>query len=175
MFTQRDPFDGGYGDVRDTGIQLRGNFGALAYRLGVFNGYGDRQNTLAVSDPKAVIGLLSYTAPAGSSLSGLTIGVSGATGNTGQSTGLIRTLPRTERDIKNAFIAYKRNKLSLQAEYLDGSAQGFRTVTHGHAARHRAWCRSSVTSEATMAASVICSRPRSKAYFATTIWTLIAI
>jgi hypothetical protein len=46
MFTQRDPFDGGYGDVRDTGVQLRGTQGQFDFRLGVFNGFGDRQNTL---------------------------------------------------------------------------------------------------------------------------------
>jgi hypothetical protein len=60
MFTQRDPFDGGYGDVRDTGVQLRGTQGQFDFRLGVFNGFGDRQNTLAVSDAKAVLGMLTF-------------------------------------------------------------------------------------------------------------------
>ncbi|HEX8236356.1 MAG TPA: hypothetical protein VF600_10395, partial [Abditibacteriaceae bacterium] len=74
MFTQRDPFDGGYGDVRDTGIQLRGTQGQFDYRLGIFNGFGDRQNSLAVSDAKAILGLLSFR-PKG--IEGLQLGVSG--------------------------------------------------------------------------------------------------
>jgi hypothetical protein len=80
MFTQRDPFDGGYGDVRDTGVQLRGTQGQFDFRLGVFNGFGDRQNTLAVSDAKAVLGMLTFRPKA---IQGLQVGVSGGTGNTG--------------------------------------------------------------------------------------------
>jgi hypothetical protein len=79
MFTQRDPFDGGYGDVRDTGVQLRGTQGQFDYRLGIFNGFGDRQNTLAVSDAKAVLGMLTFKPK---SIQGLQVGVSGGTGNT---------------------------------------------------------------------------------------------
>lgn len=126
IFTQRDPFDGGYGDVRDTGLQLRGNVGSqFNYRLGVFNGFGDRQNTLAVSDAKAVLGLLSFS-PRG--LPGFQIGVSGGRGNTGQSTGIIPTVGRSNRDLFNVFGVYKREKLTLQAEYLSGKAQGFQST-----------------------------------------------
>jgi hypothetical protein len=126
MFTQRDPFDGGYGDVRDTGIQLRGTQGQFEYRLGVFNGFGDRQNTLAVSDAKAVLGLLSYR-PKG--IQGLQLGVSGGTGNTGfRGSGSLLSGPRADRDIVNAFAVYNRDKLTLQAEYLEGSGTGITNV-----------------------------------------------
>lgn len=119
IFSQRDPFDGSYGDQRDTGIQLRGTQGQFAYRVGVFNGFGDRQNTLAISDPKAVLAWLSYK-PKG--ISGLEFGVSGGKGNTGNSANN-GTGPRTDRDLKNAFITYKKNKLTLQGEYLTGDSQ----------------------------------------------------
>src|SRR6185436_3932437 len=55
MFTQRDPFGGGFGDIRDTGAELRGTVGEWDYRLGLFNGFGERQNALALSDAKAVM------------------------------------------------------------------------------------------------------------------------
>ena len=114
IFTQRDPFDGGYGDVRDTGIQLRGNRGPIDYRLGVFNGFGDRQNALAISDPKAILGRLAYRSP-----QGFEIGVSGGVGNTGTGAGA----PRADRNLFNVFGAYKKDKLSFQAEYLTGDSQ----------------------------------------------------
>lgn len=135
LFTQRDPFtDNGYGDVRDTGIQLRGTLGQFDYRLGVFNGFGDRQNGLALSDAKAILGRLAFR-PQG--LQGLEIGVSGGTGKTGtdQILGTGATAvnnPRIDRDIFNAFAAYKKDKLTLIAEYLTGDAQDiFTTSTSG--------------------------------------------
>jgi hypothetical protein len=122
MFTQRDPFDGGYGDVRDTGIQLRGTQGQFDYRLGIFNGFGDRQNSLAVSDAKAILGLLSFR-PKG--IAGLQVGLSGGKGNTGfRQAGSLLPGPRADRDIFNAFAVYNSNKLTLQAEYLEGSGVG---------------------------------------------------
>ncbi|HEX8834367.1 MAG TPA: porin, partial [Abditibacteriaceae bacterium] len=114
IFTQRDPFDGSYGDQRDTGVQLRGSRGPIDYRLGVFNGFGDRQNALALSDPKAVLGRLAYRSP-----QGFEVGVSGGVGNTGTGAGA----PRADRNLFNVFGAYKKNKLSFQAEYLTGDAQ----------------------------------------------------
>jgi hypothetical protein len=122
MFTQRDPFDGGYGDVRETGVQLRGTQGQFEYRLGVFNGFGDRQNSLAVSDAKAVLGMLTFKPKA---IEGLQVGVSGGTGNTGfRQAGSLLPGPRADRDILNAFAVYNRDKLTLQAEYLEGSGVG---------------------------------------------------
>nr|AUN36282.1 hypothetical protein [uncultured bacterium] len=123
MFTQRDPFDGGYGDVRDTGVQLRGTQGQFEYRVGVFNGFGDRQNTLAVSDAKAILARLAYNPK---SVPGLQIGISGGRGNTGnRNSGSLLEGPRSDRDLLNAFAAYKKNKFSFQAEYLEGKGTGF--------------------------------------------------
>jgi hypothetical protein len=113
IFTQRDPFDAGYGDVRDTGIQLRGTAGKVDYRLGVFNGFGDRQNAQALSDPKAVLGRLSFRPNTNSE-----IGVSGGIGNTGTAAGA----PRADRNVLNFFGRYQKNKLTLQGEYLTGDA-----------------------------------------------------
>jgi hypothetical protein len=121
MFSQRDPFDGGFGSVRDTGMQLRGVTGAFSYWLGVFNGLGERQNNLALSDPKAVVARLMYR-PAG--VPGLRLGISGARGNT-RNTEAPADLPgreildeRADRSVFNLFSAYKRGKLTLQTEYL---------------------------------------------------------
>ncbi len=129
MFTARDPFDGGYGDVRDTGLQLRGTQGPFDYRLGVFNGFGDRQNTLAISDAKAVLGMLSYRL---NRVKGLQVGVSGGRGNTGiRNSGSLLSGPRANRDLFNLFAAYKGDRLSLQAEYLTGEAQGLNAGAGG--------------------------------------------
>ena len=118
LFTQRDPFDGGYGDVRDSGVQLRGLISnQLDYRVGVFNGLGELQNTTAVSDQKALIGRLAYS-PTG--VPGLQVGISGATARnaTPSSNGT-----RIDRDIFNLFAAYKRDKVTFQSEYLTGKQQ----------------------------------------------------
>jgi hypothetical protein len=97
--------------VRDTGIQLRGTQGQFDYRLGVFNGFGDRQNTLAVSDAKAVLGMLTFRPKA---IQGLQVGVSGGKGNTGfRQAGSLLSGPRADRDIFNAFAVYNRDKLTL--------------------------------------------------------------
>ena len=130
FFTQRDPFDGGYADVRDTGIQLRGNAGTLDYRLGLFNGLGDRQNALALSDAKSVLARLAFHPRA---VPGLEIGVSGGRGNTGinnfvtttNAAGVTSTttvVRRANRSLFNAFAVYKRRKLTLQSEFLTGKA-----------------------------------------------------
>ena len=131
IFTQRDPFsDTGYGDVRDTGIQLRGTLNQFDYRIGVFNGFGDRQNGLALSDAKAVLARLAYR-PAFAP--GLEVGVSGGRGRTGADvtlgTGATAVVnPRVDRDLLNFFAAYKKNKLTLQGEYLRGDSQDVSTA-----------------------------------------------
>lgn len=111
LFAQRDPFGAGYGDVRDTGLQLRGTSGEFDYHLGIFNGFGDRQNTLSSFDQKAVIGRLAYRPK---SVQGLQLGISAGKGDAGN----------VDRDILNGFAVYQRDKWTLQGEYLDGSAQG---------------------------------------------------
>ena len=121
MFGARDPFGGGFGDVRDTGAQIRGTQGQFEYRLGVFNGLGERQNDNATSDNKAFVGRLLFKPR---SIQGLQVGVSGAIANTrnngGTSGGLAQ---RADRSLTNLFAAYKKNKLTLQTEYLTGSSQ----------------------------------------------------
>lgn len=116
MFGSRDPWRGGYGDKRETGARLRGNFGQIEYQLGVFNGLGERQNTTSVRDNKAVVGRLAFRPK---SVKGLLVGVSAAKGNTGNPTS---GGARLNRDVLNAFVAYQRDKLTLQAEYLKGDA-----------------------------------------------------
>ncbi len=122
MFTIRDPFGGGYGQLRDSGVQLRGNQGQLSYRVGVFNGLGERQNDLALSDNKAVAGLLSLSP---SSVRGLQVGISGGYGKTGVS----NLAGRPTRSIFNAFTVYKRDKFTFQGEYMTGKSDTLGTVT----------------------------------------------
>ncbi len=120
IFTTRDPFDGGYGDVRDTGIQLNSQFSKdFNLRLGVFNGVGDRQNALALSDEKAILGRLDYNG-----IKNLTLGVSGGVGNTG-TTGTANgstVTRRADRNLFNLFAAYNKNKIYAAGEYLRGDA-----------------------------------------------------
>ena len=119
IFTVRDPFDGGYGDVRDTGAQLRSTFQDFDLRVGVFNGIGDRQNARALSDNKAILGRLAYTG-----VKNLTLGVSGGAGNTGttQTAGGVTATRRADRTLFNLFAAYNKNKIYAATEYLRGDA-----------------------------------------------------
>ena len=130
IFTARDPFSGGFGDVRDTGVQLRGTFGGqFDYRLAAFNGLGERQNQLATSDSKALVARLAYRP---TSLPGLIFGVSGATGDTRVNSSVLGnnfSRPRSKRDAFNVFGAYKKDKMTLQAEYLTADTLGFREIT----------------------------------------------
>ena len=119
IFTARDPFDGGYGDVRDTGLQLNSKFQDFDVKLGVFNGIGDRQNALALSDNKAILGRLAYTG-----VKNLSLGVSGGAGNTGtsQTAGGVTATRRADRTLLNFFGAYNKDKVYAAAEYLRGNA-----------------------------------------------------
>lgn len=120
IFTARDPFDGGYGDVRDTGLQLNSKFSKdFNLRLGVFNGVGDRQNALALSDNKAILGRLDYNG-----VKNLTLGISGGLGKTGVSatSGTTTQVRRANRDLFNLFAAYNKGKIYAASEYLRGNA-----------------------------------------------------
>jgi hypothetical protein len=82
-----------------------------------------------VSDAKAVLGMLTFRPKA---IQGLQVGVSGGTGNTGfRQAGSLLSGPRADRDIFNAFAVYNRDKLTLQAEYLDGSGTGITNIGSG--------------------------------------------
>ncbi len=110
MFSQRDVSGGGYGDIRETGIRLRGTANEFGYELGIFNGLGERQNRTAAVDDKAFVGRLMYRPK---NMGDTVIGISGGTGDVG---------PGVDRSVMNAFAAYKRDKLTLQAEYLKGDS-----------------------------------------------------
>jgi hypothetical protein len=120
MFQARDPFGGGNGDIRDTGVQLRGTQGQFAYWLGAFNGLGERQNSSAASDNKAIIGRLAFR-PA--SVPGLVVGVSAASGDTRNTGGTNDgNSQRATRRLFNAFAAYKKDKWTLQGEFATNKA-----------------------------------------------------
>ena len=126
MFTQRDAFDGGYGSVHDTGLQLRGVHGRFDYRFGIFNGLGERQNTTALSDAKAMVARLIYRP---TQIQGLKLGVSAALGNT-RNTAPPGGLPgrevlsnRADRSIWTLLAAYKQRKWTLQSEYMQAVSQ----------------------------------------------------
>ncbi|MDF2439127.1 MAG: hypothetical protein JWN98_111, partial [Abditibacteriota bacterium] len=86
------------------------------YRLGAFNGLGERQNTVATNDPKAVLARLLFRP---SILPGWQFGVSGGSGNTTTGPGN----SRFQRSLFNAFAVYKRPKITFQNEYLQGTSQ----------------------------------------------------
>jgi len=136
IFTGRDPFGTTYGDQRDIGIQLRAVGPQFEARVGVFNGFGDRQNSLAASDQKALIALLAFKPRF---LNGLTLGVSGGVGDTGVSftpaTGAATNL-RASRNIFNAFGVYNLRKLTLQGEYLRGHSAPFTVAGTPNGARN---------------------------------------
>ncbi len=136
LFRVRDFNGGGRGEVRDTGLQLRGTLGGnLDYRLGVFNGLGERQDLLATGNAKAVIARLLYR-PTG--LPGLAVGVSGAQGNTNVAqTTATGIQGRFNRNIVTAFAVYKNDKITFQNEYGSGHDQNQTLGLIGAAARER--------------------------------------
>lgn len=113
MYTVRDPLGGGYGDIRETGMRVRGERGIVSYDAGVYNGFGDRQNTTAASDAKAIIGRVSLKPK---SMPGFMVGISGGKGSTGAA-------PRNDRQIINAFATYNKDKWLAFAELLQGDSQ----------------------------------------------------
>ena len=145
IFSGRDRFGTTYGDQRDIGVQIRTTTPQLEARLGVFNGFGDRQNSLAASDAKAILGLVAFKPQ---SIKGLTVGVSGGVGNTGVSftstavpaTGTTPAVPstttnlRADRNIFNAFLSYRLKKFGVQGEFLRGNASSFITGAATNAA-----------------------------------------
>jgi phosphate-selective porin len=102
---------GGLGDARDQGARLRGSFAkdTIAYNVGVFNGIGERQNSLAGGDPKAYVARLMYRPRP----TGLQIGVSGLRANTrGDIVGTA-----LNRQGYGTFLVYKKRKFTLLSEY----------------------------------------------------------
>ncbi len=111
---------GGFGDRREKGVRIRGNFGPqFDYQLGVFSGFGERQNTNTlpgdVSDQKSIIGRVVFRP---SSVNGLQLGLSAGKGN--------QRFPGapgpTDRKIYNGFVTYKKDKITYQGEYTRGDS-----------------------------------------------------
>ena len=108
IYQARDPQGGGQGDIRDTGIRVRTAAGPFELQLGAFNGLGERQNTTAVADEKALVARAVYNVPA---VAGLRLGVSG--GHAASDT-------QPSRSIGTAFAVYKRGRTTFQTEYAAG-------------------------------------------------------
>ncbi len=142
MFRARDFNGGGRGDIRDTGLQLRGTLGGnLDYRLGVFNGLGERQDLLSTSNRKAYVARLMYRPR---SFDGLSVGISGAQGNTGVAQLNASGTPvagnafqNFDRKVYTAFAVYKRNKITFQNEFSEGSDKNKSLGLTAAAARER--------------------------------------
>lgn len=76
MFIAERSRGGGISDVRDIGAEVRGSVAGnhVDYQLGVFNEFGDTQNSTDQNDQKATIGRLAFRLPG---VSGLQLGTSG--------------------------------------------------------------------------------------------------
>jgi len=92
-----------FGDHRDIGIQLRGEWKYVDYWLGAFNGSG--QNRLDVNDYKDLSGRIVFKP-----IDGLEIGMSGLTGKNGEAS--------SDRNRIGGEIRYEYNDLSLKGEYM---------------------------------------------------------
>lgn len=100
FYQARDPQGGGQGDIRDTGIRLRTAAGPFEFHVGAFNGLGERQNTTAVGDEKALVARAVYN------VRGLRVGLSGG--------------HASDRSIGTAFAVYKHGRATVQTEYAAG-------------------------------------------------------
>lgn len=118
---------GALGDVRDTGLVVRGAFGsALEYQTGVFNGLGERQNDLDRNDEKALAGRLVFK-PA--FFRGLQIGSSGAWADGNGS------VEDPYRNRLGAELLYQRGGWKLKSELMSGNDAGVaRLGSYGHVA-----------------------------------------
>lgn len=78
MFIAERTRGGGISDVRDLGAEARGSVAAgyVDYQLGVFNEFGDSQNSTDQNDQKATIGRIAFRLPG---LAPLQLGASGGT------------------------------------------------------------------------------------------------
>lgn len=102
--------DGKFGQVRDLGAMIGGPLtSALKFRLGLFNGTGESQNTPDVNGQKAVIGRLEMQTP----VTGLRLGTSGAYGGANATDN-----PRHDR--VGTDVEYNRRKLGLRGEIMKG-------------------------------------------------------
>lgn len=106
----------GFGDVRDTGLQLKGKHKTWDVALGLLNDSGESQNASDNNDQKDVAGRFVFR-PEG--IPGLQIGVSGLTGGTTPAPGG----PSLTRDRLGAELLYKKEGWTFKSEYMTGTDQ----------------------------------------------------
>ncbi len=109
MFLTQRARGGTFGNIRDIGIQARGQHNWADFRIGLFNSSGDLQNTVDENDRKTLVGRL-VLAPPG--LGGLELGFSGARGTA--------TPARIRRDRLGAELFLARGPLSIKSEVMSG-------------------------------------------------------
>ena len=119
MFIAERSRGGGISDVRDIGAELRGSVAANAvdYQLGVFNEFGDTQNSTDQNDQKAAIGRVAFRIPA---VSGLQLGASG--GFEGGA------LPQQRRERAGGEGQFRNRWLTLRGEVMGARDGTFRRL-----------------------------------------------
>ena len=102
--------DGGYGDVRDLGVMVRGAVGSIEYYGGLFNGLGESQNDLDKNDVKDLVArIVVRPAP----VKGLQVGGSFARDGFG-------ALKATSRERHGVEFLYTRPTFSVKSEFMAG-------------------------------------------------------
>ena len=114
MFIAERGRGGGISDVRDIGAEVRGSVADnhVDYQIGVFNEFGDTQNSTDQNDQKATIGRLAFRVPG---LSALQLGGSG--GFEGGA------LPQQRRERAGGEGQFRNRWLTLRAEVM-GAREG---------------------------------------------------
>lgn len=119
MFIAERSRGGGISDVRDIGAEVRGSVADnhVDYQLGVFNEFGDTQNSTDQNDQKATIGRLAFRLPA---LPTLQLGASG-----GFEGG---PLPQQRRERAGGEGQFRNRWLTLRAEVMGARDGIFRRL-----------------------------------------------
>ena len=119
MFIAERSRGGGISDVRDIGAEVRGTVAASSvdYQLGVFNEFGDTQNSTDQNDQKAAIGRVAFRIPA---FSALQLGASG--GFEGGA------LPQQRRERAGGEGQFRTRWLTLRGEVMGARDGNFRRL-----------------------------------------------
>jgi hypothetical protein len=118
MFIAERGRGGGISDVRDIGAEVRGSVADnhVDYQLGVFNEFGDTQNSTDQNDQKATIGRLALRLPW---LPTLQLGASG---------GVEGGLPDQRRERAGGEGQFRNRWLTLRAELMGARDRGLRRL-----------------------------------------------
>ena len=118
MFIAERGRGGGISDVRDIGAEVRGSVADnhVDYQLGVFNEFGDTQNSTDQNDQKATIGRLAFRLPG---LPALQLGASG---------GVEGGLPEQRRERAGGEGQFRNRWLTLRAEVMGARDRGLRRL-----------------------------------------------